>query len=145
MFVNQLGFPLLSLLIGTPLVGAVLIGLTASSARSLQRTIAWLFSSINAVLAVYALTALQPIGGYQFVESIDWLADIGLKYAVGLDGINVWMVVLATLLTPLALYAARNDTTHQKSFHALILVLSAALIGAFVATDLLLFYVCSLN
>jgi len=83
-FVNQLGFPLLSLLIGTPLVGAVLIGLTASSARSLQRTIAWIFSSINAILAIYALTALQPVGGYQFVESVDWLASIGLKYAVGL-------------------------------------------------------------
>jgi NADH-quinone oxidoreductase subunit M len=140
-FVNQLAFPLLSLLIGTPLVGALLIGFTASGARSLQRTIAWIFSSINAVLAIYAVTAMQPVGGYQFVESIDWLADIGLKYAVGLDGINVWMVVLATLLTPLALFAARNESTHQKSFHALILVLSAALIGAFVATDLLLFFV----
>ena len=138
---NQLGFPLLSLLIGTPLIGAVLISLTAASARSLQRTIAWIVSIANAALAVYALTAMQPLSGYQFVESVEWLSDIGLKYAVGLDGINVWMVVLATLLTPLALFAARNESTHQKSFHALILVLSASLIGAFVATDLLLFYV----
>jgi NADH-quinone oxidoreductase subunit M len=119
----------------------VLISLTAASARSLQRTIAWIVSIANAALAVYALTAMQPLSGYQFVESVEWLSDIGLKYAVGLDGINVWMVVLATLLTPLALFAARNESTHQKSFHALILVLSASLIGAFVATDLLLFYV----
>ncbi|MFM2031484.1 MAG: hypothetical protein RLZZ297_249 [Chloroflexota bacterium] len=119
----------------------MLIALTNANAQSLQRTIAWIFSAANVVLALYALTAMQPVGGYQFSENVAWMPEIGLSYALGLDGINVWMVVLATILTPLALFAARRNTTNQKSALALLLGLSAALIGAFTATDVLLFYV----
>jgi NADH-quinone oxidoreductase subunit M len=141
-FVNHLGIPLLSLLIATPLIGALVVFLTPRGAVALQRLIAWLVSAINFGLAVFAYINLKPTGGYQLVDQIDWLPDMGLKYAVGVDGINIWMVVLATVLTPLALWVARHrEGDNQRAFHALILMLAGTLIGAFVATDLLLFYV----
>jgi NADH-quinone oxidoreductase subunit M len=141
-FVNHLGIPLLSFLIATPLIGALVVFLTPRGAVTLQRLIAWLVSAINFGLAVFAYINLKPTGGYQLVDQIDWLPDMGLKYAVGVDGINIWMVVLATVLTPLALWVARHrEGDNQRAFYALILMLAGTLIGAFVATDLLLFYV----
>lgn len=142
MFVNQLGIPLLSLLIATPLLGALLVSLTPRQATSIQRGIAGLVSIINLVLAIIVCVNLAPTAGYQLIEQQTWLPAMGLHYSVGVDGISVWLVVLATLLTPLAIFAARHQTdTNQRAFYALLLVLASSVIGAFVAIDLLVFYV----
>ncbi|MBM4413403.1 MAG: hypothetical protein FJ040_08180, partial [Chloroflexi bacterium] len=105
---NHLGIPLLSILIATPLIGALFVFLTPRGAVALQRLITWLVSAISLGLAVFAAINLKPTGGYQLVDQIDWLPDMGLKYAVGVDGINIWMIVLATIHTPLALWVARH-------------------------------------
>jgi NADH-quinone oxidoreductase subunit M len=108
----------------------------------MQRSIAGLVSIINLVLAIVVRASLAPTAGYQMVEQQTWLPTMGLHYAVGVDGISVWLVVLAALMTPLAIFAARQQTEgNQRAFYALLLVLASSLIGAFVATDLLLFYV----
>lgn len=139
---NQLGFPLVTLLIAVPFVAGLVVWLTPRDARGLQRGIASIAAIANVVLAVLGLISLTPVAGYQLVDTVAWFPKIGLHYAVGLDGINVWMVVVTTLLTPLALFAARTQTQdNQRGFYALLLLLSASMVGAFVAIDLLLFYV----
>jgi len=129
-------------MIATPLIGALVVFVTPQSATTLQRMLAWVVSAINVVLAVIAVSSMQPAIGYQLVDTADWFPAMGMRYAVGLDGINVWMVVLASLLLPLGLWASRQQSgSNQRAYYALMLMLSGALIGAFVATDLLLFYV----
>lgn len=139
---NQLGFPLVSLLIAVPFLAGLLVFLTPRNATGLQRGIASIAAIANVILAVFGLVSMTPVAGYQLVDTAAWFPKFGMQYAVGLDGINVWMVVIATILTPLAIFAARQQKDeHQRGFYALLLVLSASMIGAFVAIDLLLFYV----
>ncbi|MCE2852129.1 MAG: NuoM family protein [Roseiflexaceae bacterium] len=139
---NQLGFPLVTLLIAVPFVAGLIVLLAPRHAYGLQRGIASIAAIANVVLAVIGLVSMAPVAGYQFVDSMAWFPAIGLKYAVGLDGINIWMVIIATLVMPLALFAARTQPhDRQRGFYALLMMLSASTIGAFVAIDLLLFYV----
>ncbi len=139
---NQLGFPLVTLLIAVPFVAGLLVWLMPRQSLAMQRGIASIAAIANVVLAVVGLVSLTPVAGYQLVDSMAWFPQIGLKYAVGLDGINVWMVVIAALLTPLAIFAARTQKgDNQQGFYALLLLVSASTIGAFVSIDLLLFYV----
>lgn len=90
---NQLGIPLLSLLIATPLLGALLVSLTPRQATGMQRGIAGLVSIINLVLAVIVCVSLAPTAGYQMIEQQTWLPSMGLHYAVGVDGIDRKSVV----------------------------------------------------
>ncbi len=78
---------------------------------------------------------------FRFVENVEWIPSFGIRYHLGVDGISLWLVLLTTFLTPLTLYvsfgAIRNK---QKEFIAAMLFLQSAMIGAFVALDLFLFY-----
>ena len=81
--------------------------------------------------------------GIQFVESNDWIPQWGITYGLGVDGISLWLVLLTTFLTPLDLSrrAGTRSSNTRKEYVIAFLVLETAMIGAFVAIDLLLFYV----
>ena len=80
--------------------------------------------------------------GYQFVESERWMGSIGVKYVVGVDGISLFMIVLTALLFPIGLLAsAKLHQPGQGVHHAWMLLLEAALIGVFLALDLIVFFV----
>ena len=78
----------------------------------------------------------------QFVEDLAWLPEMGLRYHVGVDGISLLLVLLTTLLMPIALYFS-NLYVHEKigPYLALMLLLETAMIGSFVALDMVLFFV----
>jgi NADH-quinone oxidoreductase subunit M len=79
---------------------------------------------------------------FRFVENLEWIPSLGIRYHLGVDGISLWLVILTTFLTPVTLYvsfgAIRN---RQKEYIAAMLFLQSAMIGAFVSLDLFLFYV----
>jgi NADH-quinone oxidoreductase subunit M len=80
--------------------------------------------------------------GYRFVEDVPWIETFGIHYKVGIDGISLWLVILTTLLTPLALDVSWNSvSTKVKEFAFAFLLLEVGMIGAFLALDLFLFYV----
>jgi len=80
--------------------------------------------------------------GFRFVEDVTWIESFGIHYKLGLDGISLWLVILTTLLTPLALDASWNSVnTKVKEFALSFLLLEVGMLGAFVALDLFLFYV----
>ena len=79
--------------------------------------------------------------GYQFVESERWMGSIGVKYVVGVDGISLFMIVLTALLFPIGLLASAKLTDRVKAFTAWMLLLEAALLGVFLALDLIVFFV----
>ncbi len=79
--------------------------------------------------------------GFQLVEELDWVGPLNLRYLLGVDGISLFMVLLTTFLMPLAILASWKVDRQVPYFMASLLGLETALLGAFLALDLLLFFV----
>ncbi len=131
---------LLSCLIAIPLIAAAVILVVPRSAEKAMRVV-----TMVTMLALFGLSArlLVPMGrGFHFNQDIVWLARFGIHYHVALDGISLWLVLLTTFTLPIAAYASFGSIhTRIKEWCFSLLLLEAALIGAFVAIDLFLFYV----
>jgi NADH-quinone oxidoreductase subunit M len=78
----------------------------------------------------------------QFVEDVVWFAPLGIRYALGVDGISLFLVLLTTFLMPIAVFYSVLYVEHRVgAYMALMLLLETAMIGVFVALDLVLFFV----
>ena len=87
------------------------------------------------------LTLFEPgAAGLQFVEETPWNPRLGTSYSLGIDGISFPMVLLATLLTFIAILASANIRDRTKWYFTLVLLLEAAMLGVFMAQDWTLFY-----
>jgi NADH-quinone oxidoreductase subunit M len=136
-------FPILTSLVALPAVGALLLLLVADDERGAARQVALVVS-----LLVFAETLLlwwhfNPASSdFQFVERHDWIPAFGIAYALGVDGISLFLIVLTGFLTPLALLGSW-ESVHKKTraFCMCVLFLESAMIGVFVSLDLFLFYV----
>jgi NADH-quinone oxidoreductase subunit M len=139
---NQLGFPILSTLMVIPLVGAIIVAILP---KTEQQAIKWvaLLTTLAALLAslpLYSSFAAEP--GFQFEENIPWVPGLGVQYHLGIDGISLFVVLLTTLLTAIAVLSSWSAITERvKEYMVLMLVMEAAMIGVFVSLDLFLFYV----
>ena len=81
-------------------------------------------------------------GEMHYVQQVAWVESLGISYKVGIDGISLWLVLLTTLLTPIALFGSWTSIdTKIKEFAASFLLLEVGMLGAFFALDLFLFYV----
>ncbi len=135
--------PILSLIILTPLVGALLIAVLPSKETDLIRRTALAFALLAWVLSLGLLAALAfGPAGFQFVEALNWIPDFGIQYKVGVDGLSVLMVVLTTTLTWISILASFKPIKDRvKGYMISFLVLEVGMIGVFVALDLFLFYI----
>lgn len=79
-------------------------------------------------------------GGFQFESQIPWFSAIGSSFHFGVDGISMPMVLLTTLLTPLAILASYGIKENIKAYMALFLFLETGVLGVFVSLDLLVFF-----
>ena len=79
--------------------------------------------------------------GFQFQEQATWYAALHSTFHIGVDGLSLTMVLLTTLLTPLALLASFNITDRSKAYFMLFLFLETGMLGVFMALDLLIFFV----
>jgi NADH-quinone oxidoreductase subunit M len=128
-------------LIWLPFLGMVHV-LWAAEDRA--KTLALRWSLLVFVVSVGLWWAYDPAlgGGYQLASSHSWIAAWGVNYSLGIDGISLFMVLLTTFTTPLAILGAFNYIkTREKPFYALMLLLEVGVVGVFSATDLFLFYV----
>src|SRR3990172_2630124 len=133
---------LLTWILFTPAVGAVLILLLPADRPRLLRWAAFGVSLVPLVLSLYLWSAYKPgLPGYQFVEQHDWYVNISSSYHVGVDGISVPLVLLTTLLTPLALLISWSIGERVRAYMVLFLLLETGMLGVFLALDLLLFFV----
>ncbi|MBD2022591.1 NAD(P)H-quinone oxidoreductase subunit D4, partial [Leptolyngbya sp. FACHB-36] len=133
---------MLSALIIIPLVGAVLIALLPKTiAPTASRSIALVVSAVAFVWSV-GLVGLFNAGSpaLQFQENLPWIESLGLTYRLGLDGLSLPLVVLNGLLTWLAIYSTDRDIQRPHLYHFLLLLLNAGVVGAFLAQNLLLFF-----
>src|SRR4030095_407804 len=78
--------------------------------------------------------------GFQFLIDVPWIASAGIDYHMGIDGISVYLILLATILTPLAVLASWSISDRAKEYFIFMLLLETGMIGVFAALDLFLFY-----
>jgi NADH-quinone oxidoreductase subunit M len=134
---------LLSAIVLTPALVAVLLLLVPRGSDGFHRWAGLLASLATFAFALGAWARFDPSRtGFQLVEMRAWLPSIGINYRLGLDGISLLLVLLTTLLQPLVFIASwKSIHTKVKGYVVAMLLLEAGVLGAFLATDLFLFYV----
>ncbi|MGB5104162.1 MAG: NADH-quinone oxidoreductase subunit M [Steroidobacteraceae bacterium] len=134
---------LLNLVLWLPVAGMLAIWLAPDGRASLVRAI-----SLALMLVQFAITAWlyarfdAAEAGLQFATSVPWIREWGIGYSIGLDGFNVLLVAMTAFLGPLVVAGAYNAIQKDvKLFYAMVFFIQFAMLGAFLAQDLFLFYV----
>ncbi len=145
-------FPWLTTLAVVPLVGSAVVAALPSGRDLLAKQTAFVVSLVPLVLTI--VMALQFDADskalFQFTEVHEWIPQFGVSYALGVDGIALVLIAMATVLTPVCILASWHDVDTAalgdrgrgaKGYFALLLLLETFMIGVFSATDVFLFYV----
>ncbi len=131
---------ILSILILVPILGAIVLALLPAD-NQLARRVSFGFAGVAFALSLAVLAQFKSNTFHlQLQERFVWVADLGIRYHVGVDGLSIWLVVLTTLLTLISLAYGFYVNVRTKSFLALILVLEAAMLGSFLSLDLISFF-----
>ena len=155
--------PWLTIAGAIPLAGAILLavipGLPANGAEAdrvardlLAKRLALGFSVLTLIWFIVMAVQFKPSGpDYQFTQTVSWIPQFGVHYAVGVDGIALVLIGMSVVLMPVVMLASWHDADagaaglprkgSVKSYFALMLVLETMMIGVFAATDVFLFYV----
>ncbi len=138
-FINQ---HLLTLILFFPVLAAVIVLLLPKSGLKAIRWTALGLSLVPLALTVFLWTQFRSgQAGYQFEEQYTWYAAINSTFHIGVDGLSLTMVLLTTLLTPIALLASFSVADRVKAYMFLFLLLETGMLGVFVSLDLLIFFV----
>ncbi len=140
-------FPLLSILLLIPFIGSILIGF--GSLGEFNRKLALLISGVQLVLMGYLGLKFEPNSThFQFLESLNWfnfnlgsLGSFSAKYALGIDGLSYLLLLLTSFITFIAILNSAEIKSKTAGYYGLVLLLNAALMGCFMAQDMMLFYV----
>jgi NADH-quinone oxidoreductase subunit M len=133
-------FPWLSVVTFAPLAGAVIAAMIPSGALTVHRLWALAVSLATFALSLGMLVAYPGQGGFQLVERAIWVGPLNFQYILGIDGISLFMVLMTAFLMPAAVLVSWRIDRQVKYYMIAFLVLETAMIGSFVALDLLLFF-----
>jgi NADH-quinone oxidoreductase subunit M len=139
-----MSFPILTVTLFAPLVGALLIMVIPREDVKTIRSLGTAFSFLTLILGViiWVSVAQGDMGSMQLVETQRWIPAFNVYYRLGVDGFSAPLVFLTALLTTLSLfYSARTITVRVKEYFFLFLLLEMGMFGVFMALDLVLFYV----
>ena len=140
-----LSFPLLSMLVFIPAVGALAVTLMPRRRPEYAKLTAAVASVATGALTVWATQAFDTADdGFQFVSRHPWIEAWGISWHLGVDGISLFLVLLTGLLFPLAILGIdphNDDPARDKPYFAWLLLLEAGVMGSFISLDLFLFFV----
>lgn len=141
MIVNQ--FPWLTAIVVFPLVASFLIPFFPDKKGKTLRWYALAVGLVDFVLMCYVFSQKYDIhsDSLQLAEKYNWIPQLGLSWAVSVDGISMPLVLLAGLVTTLSIFSAWQVDRKPRLFYFLMLVLYSAQIGVFVAQDILLLFI----
>ena len=132
---------MLSLLLWSPLLGALLLAFLPGDDKRL-RQIALGLSFVHVALSIWILSGFkmnEP--GFQMLEQKAWLPSLGISYHLGVDGISVWLLLLNSILLPMAILASWNSVQDKvRAYHLFLFALQSMVYGVFVSLDLFMFY-----
>lgn len=132
---------ILSVLIIVPLLGALIISLWPNKLDTQNaRTGALVTLAVNLAATLYLVTQFNIADpGFQFTEQVRWIDAIGLSYFLGVDGISLPLLVINSLLCLVSVYIS-SDIKRPRLYYPLLLLITSAVAGAFLARNLLLFF-----
>ena len=132
---------LLNVIVFVPLLGAIAVLFLPRQTPNLLRRFTLGVMALDFVASLGLLTTTMS-KGWHFQYISEWLPAFGIRYHVAVDGVSLWLVLLTTLTTPIAAYASFGSIQKRtKDLCFSFLLLQGAMLGAFVALDLFLFYV----
>jgi len=134
---------ILTVVLFTPLVGAVLLLFVPRGNENAHRIAGNLFGILGFLVSLPLVRWFKAgWSGFAFEENVDWIPSIGARYHLGIDGISLLLVMLTTFLGMIAILSSWT-AIHQrtKEYYILLLLLQTGMIGVFVAMDFFLFYV----
>jgi len=135
---------ILTIILFSPLLAALIVLLLPGENKNLLRRAALLLSLLPLVftlIAWFGFGAAPEADGFRFQDQLNWYPAINSSFHLGVDGLSLSMVLLTTLLTPLALLASFTIEEKVKPYMALFLALETGMLGVFLSLDLLLFFV----
>ncbi|MDZ8055159.1 MAG: NAD(P)H-quinone oxidoreductase subunit 4 [Aulosira sp. ZfuVER01] len=136
-------FPWLTAIVLLPLVASLFIPVLPDKDGKRVRWYAFGVGIADFILMCYAFWQHYDASSasFQLVENYAWMPQLGLNWAVSVDGLSAPLVLLAGFVTTLSMFSAWQVDRRPKLFYFLMLVLYSAQIGVFVAQDLLLFFI----
>ena len=139
---NVANFPLLSLILFLPLVGAAILVFVPKENGNLIRWVANIVAVAGFVVSLPLWFWYNPQDpSWQFVERAVWIPSIGAQYFLGVDGLSALMVLLATMFGAIAILSSWTAITERlKEYYIFLLILQTGMVGAFVSLDFLLFF-----
>ena len=139
-------FPFLPVLVGAPLVGALVVALLPKARPALAKQVALIWSLAVLALAVVMWLSFDAKGSrFQFHTSLPWIDSWDARFTFAADGIALVMLALIALLVPVVILASWHDAENSRrsipAYFALLLTLECTMLGVFAAADIFLFYV----
>ncbi len=134
---------ILTYIIGAPLLGALLVALVPRNYRFVIRMIALggtLASMILSVGMFLQFTNAPAVNGYKFSQINSWVKSAGISYHVGVDGINLGLILMGAIVAFAAACVSKEIKTYEKEFYLLLLVMAGGILGAFASLDLFFLY-----
>jgi NADH-quinone oxidoreductase subunit M len=132
---------ILTYIIGLPLFAAVVLAFVPRNFAVIMRFVAIATTLVSAVLAIVMFAKFQlHAPGYQFEQQVEWVQSLGISYHVGVDGINVGLVLMGAIVAFAAACCSWEIKTREKEFYILLLVMTGGILGAFASLDLFFFY-----
>ena len=136
---------ILTLILLTPLVGAAVLALLPEREGQKLHAIGALVVTLLTLLLTLHLPAhynySAAAGSFQFEQNVRWITSPAIRYHLGVDGLSMWLIVLAGFLAPIGVLASWNTIqSRSKLFYTLFLLQQVAMLGIFVALDLFLYY-----
>jgi NADH-quinone oxidoreductase subunit M len=131
----------LTYILGIPLLAALALVFIPRNFRPVLHAVTILATFISAVLAIKMFIQFNPAaGGYQFDQQVSWVKNLGISYHVGVDGINVGLVLMGAIVALAAACVCWEIKTREKEFFILLLIMTGGVLGAFASLDLFFFY-----
>ncbi len=132
---------MLTWLILLPAIAALVVLAVPARRKELHLPLGIALSALPLALAIYVFAIFEPMADYQMTEHHVWYEPWGVAWNLGIDGISLPMVLLTTILVPIALAASTSIKHRVKEFVVFTLLLEAGMLGVFVALDLFIFFV----
>src|SRR5690348_12394847 len=138
---------ILSIILFTPLVGALVLLFVPKENKNAIRWIANLFALAGLIVSIPLIPwfwAVKDQTGFKFIEGAanNWIPSIGAGYYLGIDGISFLLIILTTLLGSISILSSWNTIQDRvKEYYVWFLVLQTGMLGVFMALDMFLFFV----
>jgi NADH-quinone oxidoreductase subunit M len=142
---------LLTSIILVPFLGALIVALIPRNYRFVIRIVALASTLISMALAIAMFVKFDPAfipsaeyarlhGNFQFPQFVEWVPSLGLNFHLGVDGINVGLILMGAIVAFAAACVSNKIETQVKEFYLLLLIMVGGILGAFASLDLFFFY-----